>query len=358
MRSIILLREVFSHMGAHSGYDQVCLKMIDSKKYKFYSFFYPHTKKNIILSIILRSILFCFYRLKPNPFYSHGGLYCELKALFTANRKKANLIHITYIEDNYALLALGLLQKKTKLIGTIHQPKEWYEKNYMKKNILGKLDAIIILSENDKEYFNKLFPEKVFVIPHGVDTDFFIPKSVNNEIKDKRILFSGHWMRDIKTFYLVAKEISKQYPEIHFDMLVPQAYRNNSYFDDIGNLKNVNWYSGVSDLELRDLYQNATLLFLPLLDSTANNAILEAMGCGLPIVSTKVGAVSEYTNESFAELFPVGDVQGYINCISDLLSNPENVHERGINARQYALNNFAWKNIADQTIDLYNNLPV
>ncbi|MEI6816814.1 MAG: glycosyltransferase family 4 protein [Bacteroidota bacterium] len=355
MKKIIILRQAFDHIGSYSGYDRLCYFLITKKGFDFYSITNPKERKFSLEALFYRFVLILLFKLKPNPFYSYIGLFSEIRAIFASKRNDIDLIHITHIEDNFGLLSLPLLPSNTRLIGTAHQPKEWYEKNYLKKNILSKLDAIIVLATNDKEYFENILPGKVHIIPHGIDTDFFTPKEI---IKyplpnQQRILYIGNWMRDKETFYLVVKELVINYPDLHFDMVVPKAYLRNKYFDELRKIENVHWYSGITDIELRELYQNATLLFLPLLDSTANNAILEAMSCGLPIISSKIGGVKEYTDDSFAELFTVGDVEGFKNCIKSLLNNPELLKRRAKRAREFAEENFSMKVIGENTLKIY-----
>jgi len=356
MGNVVFLREVFDWMGEHSGYDQVCNAIIDTHQYQCYSIYRP--KESEVIKSFFHEHLddVILQKIKPNPFYHKKNLLAERKAILKSILTGAGILHINYVENNYALSSYPLILPKTKVIGTVHQPPEWYEENYFRKENLKKLDAIIILSSKVRNYFDRINPGKVFMIPHGIDTDFFKPVTISGqERKSGRILFSGHWLRDIKSLYLVAKEINKLYPEIHFDLLVPINKRYDDYFKEIEKLANIHWYDGLSDLELLNLYNEATLLFLPMIDCTANNAILESMACGNPIISNQVGGLSEYTDKSFATLFPAGDIKGFIDCISNLLMNPDVAMRQGQEARKYALTNFTWAKIAESTIDVYRN---
>ena len=48
---------------------------------------------------------------------------------------------------------------------------------------------------------------------------------------------------------------------------------------------------GLTDAELRDLYHSSDIAFIPLTNATANNAVLEAMASGIPLISTDLPAI-------------------------------------------------------------------
>ena len=214
---------------------------------------------------------------------------------------------------------------------------------------------MIVLSKREKEFFQQILPGRVFFIPHGIDTDFFKPAD-NKVTLPIRCIFSGTWLRDLQTLSNIVQRTIQQNPAIQFDLLVPEAKREQPDFKTLQALEQVHWHSGLTDKQLRILYQQATMLVLPLTDCTANNALLEAMACGLPILTNKVGGTTDYTTDSFAELFPVGEVDGFVRTIIELANNPHQCHKRGEQARKFAEQNFNWDIIRDKTIDLYAEL--
>ena len=93
--------------------------------------------------------------------------------------------------------------------------------------------------------------------------------------------------------------------------LVLEVISTTEHADALSRLPNVIARSGVSGDELVRSYRNADVLLLPLLSATANNALLEGMSCGLPVIATDVGGVREYVDEDCAVLVEPGDSGGW-----------------------------------------------
>src|SRR5207302_1249221 len=118
-------------------------------------------------------------------------------------------------------------------------------------------------------------------------------------------LFVGSWLRDVDTMAEVVRALAPR-REIAF-----QLVSTDERLTRLANLPGVTLRSGLTDEELLDAYRAADLLALPLLDSTANNTLLEALACGLPIVTSAVGGVSDYVDHRCAEVVGVGDVDAF-----------------------------------------------
>jgi len=85
----------------------------------------------------------------------------------------------------------------------------------------------------------------------------------------------------------------------------------------------------VPDVELRELYRRATLVYVPLMESlqpSGQSVTLQAMACGAPVVLTQTAGIwnrSLLRNHYNCRLVPVGDVAGATTAIRDLIENPE-----------------------------------
>lgn len=356
---ILWLRLRFDWMGKHSGYDQLCEFIPELLPDDTYQSVWQNSRQP--RNQILRSIVHRIGKnAKGSPMYSKNtSTTGEIKAILKSFRWHPDLIHITYVENQLGILPNWKERLSCKMIGTTHQPAGWWRLVHQHPKKISNLDGLIVVGSQEVEYFEQYLPGKVFFIPHGIDTDFFCPSEDKSNAQDPiRCVFSGQYLRDLDTLSQVVDKVLSIDPTIQFDLIFPRKRRDmkDPTLMRLARHEQVHWYANISEKRLRTIYRNAKLLILPFIHCTANNSLLEAIACGLPVVSNDVGSIRDYAKDEFASLLPPGDVEGMTEAIFYLIKNPEEVRKRGEAARLFAEEYLDWKIIANQTINVYNKI--
>ena len=118
---------------------------------------------------------------------------------------------------------------------------------------------------------------------------------------------------------------------------------------------NVDLQMNLSDAELLELYQTSDLMVLPLFEATANVALLEALSCGLPIVTSEIEGITDYVSRNEAALVPARDPEGMAQHVLKLLEDREQREKLARASRTKALT-FEWRVIAEQIKHVYNTV--
>ena len=113
---------------------------------------------------------------------------------------------------------------------------------------------------------------------------------------------------------------------------------------------------GVSDEELRALYNIADIFVYPTMGDTLPLVVLEAMACGLPVVSTTVGGIPFAVRPEAGFLVPPGDVKAVSEAVNVMLADPVRRREMGRNARARVEETFRWSAVADRALAGYHSV--
>lgn len=263
-------------------------------------------------------------------------------------------------------------------------------------------DTLIITSSHwSREGFIRsgAVPERVVVIPLGVDTQIYHPLS---EEKRQEIRKSFGWndnfiflnigvmwneRQGIDRILKAFATITEKYPEARLilkgrDAIFPskdylrQATKDTLNEEEIQRVSSRLRYIGnnLSSLEMAQLYQAADAYVSPYAAEGFNLPVLEAIACGVPVICTQGGPTDDFTNDqlvykissTFEKItLPTGEIRFFLEPNQDhLLSLMETVLEKG-NLYQtlqkigpdFVNKNFTWKIIVEQLLKvLFHNL--
>ena len=206
------------------------------------------------------------------------------------------------------------------------------------------------LSNAIKHYFNNL---KFQVIPNIVDTDYF------NLIENRTI--------DKFQFINIAN-LNKNKNQLHLIQSFTQAFRGNTFYQLLivghGPEKNnlQNWidsnnmnaqiilYGSASREEVKTLLHQSDCFVLSSKIETFGVVLIEAMSCGLPVLSTKCGG---------PESIVTNDEVGILSDFDSFGENMALMYPKKYNSNtihKYAVDHFSESVIAEKLIKIYNQL--
>ncbi len=261
-------------------------------------------------------------------------------------RKKINrgLAHVLYYDTHYPMWKKEL----KNVVTTIHHPPDRMLPALMKMNLRNVSKAIVLSRKNIEFYKEAVGENNVVFIPHGVDTEFFSPAETCDE---QRMLFVGQNGRNTVMFSKVVKKLLRHNPDLIFDLLVVKDKRTVSGLKELRHLPNVNWLSTKSSEELRDIYQRSYLLVMPMESCSANNAIVESLACGLPVVTTDVGGIRDYGGGTVYKT--ADNVQETVELVEKYLEDRSFRDKIAKDCRYFAVEILDWKKIAILHMDFY-----
>jgi glycosyltransferase involved in cell wall biosynthesis len=99
--------------------------------------------------------------------------------------------------------------------------------------------------------------------------------------------------------------------------------------------------------------RRSALFVLPSLEEGLGAVLLEAMASGTPCAASSVGGIPEILPEKTGWLVPPGDPEALAGAICGMLRRPERLRSMGLHAREHAVRNFGWEDIATRIVTVY-----
>lgn len=277
--------------------------------------------------------------------YGAEACLTEIWAAAVASWRRP-VLHFLQGENSYRYAGLIPGNPRRRLVATLHLPPSCFGAYVGTTVHLERLDALVLVARNQLAIVDGLRRRPAtFVVPHGIDTDFFRPAGF--PVDDAPCLMVGQWLRDLPVLRETVGRVRAARPATRFVLVLP-AEQASAWRGVAG----VEVRSCLDDAALLETYRHAALLVMPLLDCTANNSLLEAMACGLPSVVSDVGGIRDYVDRNCARLVRAGKPDDMAEAALDLLRDPVARETMGRAARQRA-ETFAWPRVAQQILSVY-----
>lgn len=308
-----------------------------------------------------------------------GGSFAFVKAVKAINKSRYDIVHIHGHVPSFCLLPL---KKKSTFIFTAHNPNAWMVKSFSKLKqtfrqlffksvelkIIRNVDCVITVGKGLKNELVdrfKICPEKVKVIPNGVDTDLFRPSIDNSkdvvrryQLPEDYVLFVGRLVEQ-KGVHFLLKAIKGT--QIH--VVIVGGGPLFSYLKELCQhleiIEQVHFTGGVPLSDLRKIYSQAKLSVIPSVAEGFPGGLvgLEAMASGLPIVASRIEGIESIVSDAYnGFLFHAGSIEELRSCLIRLFEDETLVKMMGRRSRRIAKDHFSWTSIAKKTFQLYKDL--
>ena len=308
----------------------------------------------------------------PEP-YTFGK---RIKKILKQNLNKYDVIH-----DNQSLAyELLFFQKKKPLVTTIHHPisldlsyqlqstndiflkllmRRWHSFLVMQKFVAKRLKKIVVPSNSSMDDIKDEFrvdKKKMERVMNGIDLNVFYPDSKIQKIPFKLVTVASADvpLKGLDYLLKALSDLAEVYSDISLSIIGEQKKGGHTerLIKKLNLEKRVNFFSNLTQEDLRKTYCEAELAIIPSLYEGFGFAAIEAMACGVPLISSSGGALPEVIKDT-GIIIPPKNVKEIYNSVDYLLSSPHIAKELAEKGLQRANSKFSWAAIAKKLEKVY-----
>jgi sugar transferase (PEP-CTERM/EpsH1 system associated) len=212
-------------------------------------------------------------------------------------------------------------------------------------------DHLLAVSDNDRNFFARTVdPDKISVVPTGVDTEYFRPQTGIEE--PATLVFTGSmdWLpNEDGILYFIENSlpiVRARFPQVR--LLIIGRRPSPRLLQIAAKTPGITVTGTVEDI--RPHMARGCVYIVPLLVGGGTRIkIFEAMASGKAVVSTTIGA--EGLPVQHAEnILLADDPQDFARCVVELLGNTRHRRELGLAARTLVEQSYSWDSVG-KTLD-------
>jgi len=233
-------------------------------------------------------------------------------------------------------------------------------KNLKVKLIISLSSKILPVSTLLKNSLKAIKSGSFEVVPNVVDTNFFIPMEKKNKFQKKKILHVSlldDRQKNVSGLIKVILELKKSRDD--FELHIVGTGKDKSFLESLCSDENkrdniIHFHGTLRINELLKAYQEADLFVMNSNFETFGVVIIEALSCGVPVVSTQCGGPSDIITPKTGIFVEPGNFRQLLEGINIMLDrldefDPVVLHE-------YVHQNFGHTAIGKRLDSIYQNI--
>jgi L-malate glycosyltransferase len=338
----------------------------------FISYALPFRLNHFIENIVFHEVEMSNYPLFEFPLYS---LALASKMVEVVKYEKLDLLHVHYAipHATSAYLAKQMLKEETdiKVITTLHGTDitlVGLEPSFLPlvKFSIEQSDGVTAVSRflKEKTLTNYNIEKDIEVIPNFIDTNLFKPcekTCCTKRIapKNEKLLVHTSNFRQVKRVADTIRILEKVKKEVPCKLLLigdgPDRSECERLSRELGLYDDVKFLGKQEGLV--EILNAADVFLIPSQSESFGLSALEAMSCGLPVVSSSVGGLPELVaHNECGYIAEIGDIDRMAKYVVDLLTNEKKYKLFSENARNRAVEKFEISKIVPMYEQYYEDI--
>jgi glycosyltransferase involved in cell wall biosynthesis len=318
------------------------------------------------------SLPYEFVSLRQNSGISSFGFSVRLLASNPSFALASDSVINAHRPDD--LIPFLLLEKKNPKVMTLHGThfRNVYIKrgraagklyDFLERYSVRRTNQIITVSKVSREIFLKRYPEKkefIHHIPPGLDTSLFRPldrseskSSLGFDTDDFVILYAGRLEKDKRLEWLLEAFARVKKKKRSAKLLLVGDGRETPRLEAVASSRkeeDICLLGSAQQSEMPRLMSASDVFCLLSMHEGFPSVILEALACGLPVVSSRVGDVPEVVQEEVSgSIVDVLEPSEIANRLLDVGSHRDSMAADCIKTAQA----YSWQKTAESTVEVY-----
>ncbi|MHA1653844.1 MAG: glycosyltransferase family 4 protein [Candidatus Thorarchaeota archaeon] len=206
-------------------------------------------------------------------------------------------------------------------------------------------DQIVLVDPSQKRYFIRygVPPERLTVIRNGVDTQLFRPPKKRPDDGIVDFVFVGRLSLD-KGVDVLLDAFRKYHDENPDTRLTLVGDGILKWMIENGNDNNgsIHWLGTIPHDQVPATLQRSDVFVIPQNIGGLGLSVLEAMSCGLPVITTAIGETTRLLGDNEGVLVQPNDVDAVVDAMRFLAENDSTRLRMGERCRQKVERHYSW----------------